>query len=228
MRKFFASLIVIALLLQGVAFANVGAILEYQSFFSFPNPIKPDYTASSKLDKILNDQTVSILMFGDGMGTCSGTIIHEDKKSHYVLTAKHCIDVTEEMYVERTDVLYIMTSVSDDLAVLVTKGKVAGKKVAVISEWKSYIDEEVHHYAYPSGIVYKASGMATRYTNDHQYLNFEAIGGCSGGGIFNSDGELVSVLWGGYRNQKPEAPLKTVAEPLEDVKSFLKQIGLEI
>ena len=231
MKKYLV--IILALfLLQGNSYisklnGSVGAILEHQvSVFSVNN--KPEFTASPELEKKLIDQTVSILMFGDGMGSCSGTVIYEDTKSHYVLTAKHCVNVTEEMYVEHIGVSYIITSVSDDLALLVTENKIPNKKVAVISYWDAFINDEVHHLSYPGAIMYKASGKVTRYTNDHQYLDFQAIGGCSGGGIFNSDGELISVLWGGYRNPKKESPLKTVAEPLKDVRSFLNQIGLRI
>jgi S1-C subfamily serine protease len=217
-----------------VKFSSVGAILEHQNKQNvigvlFPTAVKkPKYTASKELDKKLNNQTVSIMMFGRGVGSCSGTVIDEKDGNHYVLTAKHCINLTEEMYVEHTNVLYIITSVDDDLAVLVTDGKIPNKKVAVISDWEAYIDEDVYHYSYPSGITYKTSGKVTRYTKDHQYLDFKAIGGCSGGGIFNSDGELVSVLWGGFDRVKPESPLKTIAEPLKDVRIFLYQIGLRI
>lgn len=189
---------------------------------------KPKYIASSKLDKILRDQTVSILILGRGMGSCSGTIIHEEARKHYVLTAKHCVGISEEMYVERVRVSYAVTSTTDDLAILVMSGKIPNKKVAKISEWSAYIGETVHHVSYPSGVIYKVTGKVTRYSNDWQFLDFRAKPGCSGGGIFNTDGELVSVLWGGYMNPDPKAPLKVVAEPLSDITSFLNTIGLKI
>lgn len=222
-----AVIILGASVLLAYAQPTVGAILEHQSFFFAP-PDEPEFTASLDLEKKLTEQTVSITMISNGVGSCSGTIIHEVGDKQYVLTAKHCVDVTEEMYVEHIGVLYAITSVSDDLAILVTEGKIPGKKVAVLSEWEAFIGEDVHHVAYPSGVIYKASGKVSRNSKDHQYLDFKAIGGCSGGGVFNDDGELVSVLWGGYMNPKPNKPLKSVAEPLKDVRLFLDQVGISI
>ena len=76
-------------------------------------------------------------------------------------------------------------------------------------------------------IVTSPSGKVSRYNSDWEFLDFKVISGCSGGGIFNEKGELVSVVWGGYLMTKKEAPLKSVAEKLEDIKKFLKNIGLE-
>lgn len=189
---------------------------------------EPEYTASEELDQTLLDQTVSITMFGEGLGFCSGTIIKEESDKHYVLTAKHCIDVTEEMYVENTPVLYIIVSSTDDLALIITDGKIPDKKVAKISYRNLYLNETMHHVAYPSGVIYKASGKLQKITNDWQFFNFKAIPGCSGGGIFNSQGYLSGVVWGGYSNASDKLPLKSVGEGLSDIKVFLKLVGQNI
>jgi len=204
-----------------VTFQNenpIGTILEGTS------KENKDYTASSELTKQLISQTVSIVMVDNGIGSCSGTIIAENEKNHYVLTAKHCIGINEEMYVEHNKVLYITTSIADDIALIIVDGKIPNKTVAKLAEQSANLGDTVHHVAYPSGIIYKRSGKVTRITNDWVWFNFKAIGGCSGGGIFNKKGELVSVLWGGFRYPKKDAPIKSVAEPLKDIKIFLSTI----
>lgn len=193
---------------------GIGAILENVT------KMKKDFTASKELEKKLISQTVGILMVGDGIGTCSGTVIYEDEKNHYVLTAKHCIGVTEEMYVEQNKVLFITTSVHDDLALLVIDGKIPNKTVAIMAEKDAVIGDEVHHVAYPNGIMYSKSGKVSRNTNDWQFYDFKAIGGCSGGGVFNENGDLIGALWGGFRFPEEEAPLKSISEPLKDIKAF--------
>jgi len=216
------SIAIFVLMLSTTVFGDspVGVIGEEET------EVKKDFTASKELEKKLIDQTVSIIMVDRGIGSCSGTIVSENKYNHYVLTAKHCIDVTEEMYVEKNEVLFIITSANDDLALIAVDGKIPGKTIAKLALTDAIVDDTVHHIAYPSGIMYKMSGKVTRNTKDWQWLDFMAIGGCSGGGIFNEEGELVSVLWGGYSHPKPKSPIKSVSEPLKDIKKFLKTIGM--
>ena len=221
MKRIFSIFIILMLFtsLSNVAMAETGSILEGKI------KEKEEFTASKELEEKLLNQTVSIVMVDRGIGSCSGTIIGEHKGDHYVLTAKHCIDVTEEMYVEHNKVLFIITSVDDDLAIIVVDGKIPKKSIAVLADFESWRDDIVHHVAYPTGIIYKRSGRVTRITKDWHWFDFEAIGGCSGGGVFNEDGELVSVLWGGYSNFKEEQPIKSVGEPLSDIKRFLDTIN---
>ena len=186
----------------------------------------PKYTASKELTEKLISQTVSVLTINNGIGSCSGTVIHEEENNHYILTAKHCIGVDEEIYVEFEEVLYVILSPSDDLALLIVDGKVPNKVVAGLKVTDMEIGETVHHIAYPNRIVYKTSGVVSRYTKDWQYLDFEVIPGCSGGGVFDENGSLVSVIWGGYKNPEPDDPIKSVSEPLKDIKDFLSLIKI--
>lgn len=209
---------------------TVGAILEHdtkpmQFSLGKSDPV-PEFTASKKLEQKMNDQTVSIISMGRGMGSCSGTIIYEDQRNHYVLSAKHCVGVHEEVYVEHTKILYTITSADDDLALIVVDGKIRDKSVAILGRWSAFVGEDVHHFAYPHKVIYKASGKVTYQSDDWEYYDFKSIGGCSGGGIFNRDGDLISVLWGGYDFAPKDAPMKSIGEPLRDIKTFLYTIGL--
>lgn len=170
---------------------------------------------SQKLEEI----TVSIMSSGSGTGICSGTIIKESFNTTYVLTAKHCVGVTEDMRVENNKVSIIITSSTDDLAILYVEGKIPNKSVATIGLFDLEVGEIAYHVSYPNFEKYYRSGAMFRYNHDWQFLRFKAIGGCSGGGIFNDKAELVGVLWGGF-NYNPI----TIIEPLKDVIAFLELI----
>ncbi len=167
----------------------------------------------------LETVTVSIMSSGRGTGICSGTIIKETDNMTYVLTAKHCVSVAEDVRVESNKVKLIMTSATDDIAVLCVDGQIPNKDVATIGIFDLKIGETAYHLSYPNFTNYYKSGKMFRYNHDWQFLRFKAIGGCSGGGIFNSDGELVGVLWGGFNYQ----PI-TIIEPLSDMIEFLELI----
>jgi len=218
MRLLTITLFVLLLVSSAYAAPGIGAILEGM----FTVKEEPTFTASKELTKKLINQSVTVLTIKKG--SCSGTVIYEDERNHYVLTAKHCIAVSEEMYVEHEKVLYIISSVDEDLAILVVDGKITGKKVAKLSKWKAYRGETVYHIGNPLEVLYKSSGKVVRDSDDWQYYSFKVIGGCSGGGIFNEDAELVAVVWGGYLRAKDKEPRKSVGEPLHDIESFLRLV----
>lgn len=194
-----------------------------QLSFSFTSP-EPEYTADELLDAKIMDSVVALTMLGDGLGTCSGTIIHEDVNHQYIITAKHCVDSGSEMYVEHSKVTYQITSVDDDLAIVVIDEKIGNKIATSLGYRNGYLRDELYHVGFPSGVVYKASGTLTRITDDWQMYDFRAIPGCSGGGVFNKYGQLVGVLWGSYRGASDDSPIKSIGEPLKDIKRFLKLV----
>lgn len=109
MKKLLNSVLIaifFVLLIISTSFATPGLVNIFDNIFE---DNVPEYTASEELTEKLISQTVSITSFNEGISTCSGVVIYEDDKNHYVLTAKHCTDVTEEMYVEHNKVLYIVT-----------------------------------------------------------------------------------------------------------------------
>lgn len=181
------------------------------------------YSGTAKLKNTLQSQTVSIVSLGRGLGTCSGTIIGEAKGNHMVLTAKHCIGLQEEFYIEHSKILYMVTAPFDDLAIVIVDGKIKNKVISKFARNDAKLDEELHHIGYPAGRQYMSTGALTRITKDWNFASFESIPGCSGGGVFNSRGELVGVLWGGYTGAKP--PYVTIFEPLSDVREFLETVS---
>lgn len=168
----------------------------------------------------LAKHTVSILSVGLGFGLCSGVLLAEDDRYSYVLTAKHCLHVIEEMHVNHNKVKLVVGSTKDDLAILVVIGKIANKKPVKLAKYRELIDSKVYHLAYPNFKFeeYATSGTILRYTDDWGWTkDLIAKGGCSGGGIFNEDRELIGILWGRLEDI-------TVFEPITDIKDFLLDV----
>ena len=156
---------------------------------------------------------------GGGSGRCSGVVIKEDLNTSYILTAKHCISIDEEIYVENTLVKLVIVSPEDDLAYLITTRRLKNKIPIKIAEYRSMINDKVYLIGYPNFDIYTASGKVIKKSKDWQYAKFKSVGGTSGGGVFNEDSKLVGILWGGY----PFEPI-SVFEPLNDVNHFLNTI----
>ena len=165
---------------------------------------------------------VSIFMMGAFVGACSGTLIKVENGYSYVLTCKHCINVTEEMYVGRykeNRVVAVMTASDDDLALLKVKGILEGTQTAKLAVFNVKIEDKLYFVGYPNLIFdeYRVQGRVLKYTEDWGWALMEIIPGCSGGGIFNSEQELVGTAWGAFGNI-------SVFEPVEDIWKFLKEV----
>ena len=171
---------------------------------------------------VYEKSSVSLFSVNPGISKCSGVIIKEHNNRTYVLTAKHCINLNEEVYVEDYEVINIITSVFDDLAILVIEGNIKNKKPAKLSNDNLPKNEMVYFIGYPSLIdTYKSVGKAIKYSKDWGYAHLKSVGGCSGAGIYKKGGYLIGILWGGLRNKDV-----TIFETLEDIKRFLKSIEL--
>jgi len=191
--------------------------------FTLQNTTGDNYTSKTATPSYsVKDSAVSVFMIGAGFGVCSGVIIKVDKGYTYILTCKHCINITEEMYVGRLKeqrVVAVFTASDDDLALLKVKGEIEGKQPAKLALFNAKIEEKLYHVAYPNIIfkLYKVQGRVLKYTKDWGWALLTAKPGCSGGGIFNSEQELVGILWGGMGSV-------TLFEPIEDVWKFLQEV----
>ena len=186
----------------------------------------PVYKGTQALKKELKTVSVRLFSLGDGrIGTCSGTIVNEVRGKHHILTAKHCIHRTDEFYVDNVKAKLVITSTKHDLAYIVLKGRITGKKPARIPYFDAYIGQTIHHIGYPQEHLYISTGKVHRKTDGDSYAFIHSRGGCSGGGMFNDDAELVGVLWGGYDTHKAKM---TIYEPVENIRRFLKEIEYEL
>jgi len=160
------------------------------------------------------------------MSSCSGVIVSETERNQYVLTAKHCIDIFEEVYVDHNKAKLYLASTSDDLALIIVNGKIPGKVPIKFSAVPTYIGAEVHHIGFPTGYPsltpYLSTGVVSRISNDWNFALLEIVLGCSGGGVFDEDGNLIGILWGSYDTYNNKI---TIFEPLEDITKFLNEIN---
>lgn len=165
--------------------------------------------------------SVSIMSFGNGIGRCTGVLIKNDKNGAVILTAKHCVDVYEETYVDGKSVKKIGVSIDDDIAYMVISEPLENKEAVTIAKTPVKKDDTVFIYGYPKGDPFIRLGKVMFSNNDHQLARLEVIPGCSGGGVYNEKGELVGIVWGKLINEKT-----AFFEPLKDVKRFLIEANL--
>lgn len=187
------------------------------------NVLASDVPTANVYD-LFRDSTVSIFSVGNGgSGLCSGTVIENKLHRSVVLTAKHCIGLDEEMYVEYIDVAYIATSTDDDLALLILNSYIPYKKPVKFADANIYKGEQVFHIGYPDLSKYEVDGIVYLPKGDSHYAKMTVISGCSGGGLFNKYGELVGVVWGSLSLNWDKN--LTIYEPLSDITKFIKDIN---
>lgn len=185
------------------------------------------FGGSRELKRTMSLSGVSIFFINPGIGSCSGVLISETKYTQTILTAKHCVGPAEEVYVDHVKAAFYMASINDDLAAITIIGKVPNKVPVLLSKKPVKVGEYIYHIGYPTGqpVIkpWLSSGVVSRVTDDWGWAVIESTGGCSGGPIFNKDGKLVGILWGGYSAKGEKI---TVFEPLEDIVQFLKELSV--
>ncbi len=153
-----------------------------------------------------------------GWGTCSGVVIKNTKEESIVLTAKHCIGLEEELYVESILADSVGVSIFDDLAYIKLTEMIPNKTPVSISEFIPKKGDLVFIIGYPAMDLYTSIGKITIRTLDWQMAKIKVISGCSGAGAYNEYGELIGIVWGGIKT------LGTgLFEKLTDVQKFVKK-----
>lgn len=172
--------------------------------------------------QLADNHSVSIISLGGGgMGICSGTVINNSLDGATIITAKHCVGLYEEMYIENVPVTSIQSSVSRDLALLKTSTIIPNKVASSIAKTNVKKNGEVFGVGYPDGTAYPIYGKVfLKGLHDH-YATAKVISGCSGGGLFNKDDELAGVIWGmngiGF----------SIYNPVSEIRQFLFEVGYE-
>lgn len=168
------------------------------------------------------NSSVLIFAIGDnGSATCSGVVIKNDTSKVEILTAKHCSDTFEEIYVENILVNYSIESSNDDLALLILSQTIPNKSAVTFASRNAKRNETVFHMGFPNTKIYATVGEVWVSTFDHNYAKMTVYPGCSGGGIYNEKGELVGDAFA----LMELGDGITVYEPLSDIIIFLKTIG---
>lgn len=172
----------------------------------------------------IRKSAVSIFSTGNGAGVCSGTVIKNSSTESVVLTAKHCIDVFEYTFVEGIEINHIISSKNDDIAILILKTYIPNKLSAKLGMKNAEKFDKVYFLGYPRFNEYLESGTVKIDNGDSHYADMKVIPGCSGGGLYNSNAELIGVVWGGLNFDFSSEGSRAVYEPLSDINFFLKEI----
>lgn len=213
MRKLIATVIVLALITCFPTSVKAQDFLD-----SILQKKIEELTNEIRVSKEVQKSTVSILNLGRSAGFCSGVIVDEKENKTYVITCKHCVGPTEEVMVENEQASIIFTPVDDDLALIIVNGKIPNKKPASLAKTNPNLGDKLIHIGYPIFELYESYGELIRTSKDWHWGSFESKGGCSGGGIYNEQKELVGILWGGLTWD----PV-SMFEPIEDVHNFINK-----
>ena len=175
------------------------------------------------LTYLMQKSTVAIFSIGNKTGICTGVLIENSKDYSVTLTAKHCTGTFEEVYIDNELSTYTSVSNDDDLAIVVAP-RIKNKVAVDLARKQTNIGDKVYHLGYPSEGELVSGGNIKRKSKDWQYGDYHTISGCSGGGVFNVNGELVGINWGMIRWNLFTDKGLSILEPLSDVKRFLDMI----
>ena len=136
---------------------------------------------------------------------CTTTAIND----HLWLTAEHCVGLGEGIrYISGDEVRVIMRDVPNDLAILHTP-RTTAPAIALASTAPTY-DTRIRVVGHPFGfpdalavlgtVAHPASQftLTPDYARPFMFLNVTGAPGNSGSGVFNTKGELVSVVQIGF------------------------------
>ena len=169
------------------------------------NPVEKVNRSLSSVEKKVRNAAVRVMTAG---GHGSGTVVRY-KDVTLVLTAKHVTDgrigmdyliATER---EQRDAVLVYQSKEHDVAVLVLNNEFRYLKPMDWKPTKSYdIGMDIVYSGHPSWHkLMSFEGRIVGYEQDsvagtQLIVNTYGWFGCSGSGIYNTDGELVGILYG--------------------------------
>jgi len=193
------------------------------------------FIASTSFAQDISKYSVHIFSISDvGLGSCTGTVIDNAADSSTILTCKHCVEVDRESWVENKKVIKILTSSGEDLALLITDGKIENKEVAKLANFKGEIGDKVFMYGLPGfTVTHQRDGKILIFSNDWGFAQLDVIPGCSGSGLFNENEELMGVVWGAYTEQDMKKHFKLqlfqehgigIFTPLDKIMEFIDKL----
>lgn len=185
-------------------------------------------------------QTTELPDGKEAISVGSGTIIAYKNGFTYILTNRHVCNYTDigncfviaEGEEDPIELEFIKnTDVNSDLALWRYDGKIKGKKVIKGFSNSSYQTRvfSVGHYL---GIPYTyTEGTKANQISDNDVYNLPCAPGCSGSGIFDSDGNLVSVVSAVYTMTVVNFPIarsldtsKVIGVKMEKIQYFLREL----
>ncbi|HED05874.1 MAG TPA: serine protease [Ignavibacteria bacterium] len=185
--------------------------------------IKNNLKDLNTIKKVMDYEVLIFDFEQASFGVCTGTLIKVTDTTSIVLTAKHCIGVSEELVVENHKVIDIEVSVSQDLALLTVEGVLDFKKTTTIRKQNAIMNTKIYGLGFANSLEFPLIGKVLVTTNKKKhFVRMEVKGGCSGAGLFTKDLELIGVVTariGGFG--------LGIYIPIESVFEFFEEVGYE-
>lgn len=168
---------------------------------------------------------------------CTGVLYKTTPQKSIIVTASHCVSVFP-LKAEGINVVKSYKSAHNDIAVLITEKPLTNKIPTVVTKTAPKKDDGVYVFGYPGGKEYYGYG---KFLKEHSTAVIEMyprvaitygdllvvavpiFPGCSGGGLFNSEGELIGINVITYGPESKSVPIyylksifRALAEEEED------------
>lgn len=124
---------------------------------------------------------------------CSGIVLENTSGFSVVATAGHCIIDNGNILVEGIPAEKVIKHKTRDLALIILKSYIPYKRAVNKPAKPHLIFGTIYHVGFPSEKILYSQGqtLIQSYEKDVGIIKF--VKGCSGGGVFNKDGELVGI-----------------------------------
>ena len=172
------------------------SLVAYISFFVTRIYFKPDIPHKTIMSVIDSSVHYKVNFSKDGLdyyATCTGVVLDNTPDFALVATAKHCIKEGSPSYVEGILVEKVIVHDTRDLALVILSEKIPHKYPAKRPSEEHTVFSNIFHIGFPGGVTLYSQGktLAQSFKIDVGLLH--VIKGCSGGGVFNQEGELIGI-----------------------------------
>jgi len=159
--------------------------------------------------------------YDDQYLSCTGVVIKNSEAGSVILTANHCVEDTKKLLVEFHDAYTLARSDNYDLALVYTSNYLRYKTVAKISETSMKLNQQIFMLGILTTQDRWEKGRAVQYLPIFNLyaLILEVQGGCSGGGIWNTNGELAGILVAALEIADKDTAI-SFAEPVDHILKF--------
>lgn len=163
--------------------------------------------------------TVPLFNIGNNAyGSCTGVILENNADKAVILTAKHCIDKKYKIFADTLRSSKNIISDKYDLALIILSHELVGKTSVVLAKEDVKDHTAIYTIGFPMLEVFIDIGETLMYNNDGLLVaHMKVIGGCSGGGVFNTKGDLIGINVRAIDNSRI-----SFFEPLDHIKDFLR------
>lgn len=178
-----------------------------------------DFELANKMIK----HEVIIFSIGDSsLVVCTGVVLKNLENKAFVLTAKHCLNETSDLYVENIKVIKTRVSSTQDIALLELDKRIPSKIESSFSTKSINNNDRIYGVGYGNSFEMPLIGQIILTTKSKHYARMQVKPGCSGAGIFSKQAKLIGLLVSSVPTFK-----LGVYIPIHEISNFLKEIHYE-